>query len=87
MSLVQPTRAPNANGNNVGVKRPFQLMINNAAYVATSDGPYSSRAKNIKLDKEVPLEDINEDNLVCYFTWFKSEFPKLFLYVDAFHVG
>ncbi|XP_013134956.1 PREDICTED: heat shock factor protein 1 isoform X3 [Papilio polytes] len=63
MSLVQPTRAPNANGNNVGVKRPFQLMINNAAYVATSDGPYSSRAKNIKLDKEVPLEDINEDNL------------------------
>ncbi|XP_013176745.1 PREDICTED: heat shock factor protein isoform X2 [Papilio xuthus] len=63
MSLVQPTRAPNANGNNVGVKRPFQLMINNAAHVSTSDGPYSSRAKNIKLDKEVPLEDINEDNL------------------------
>ncbi|XP_014368448.2 heat shock factor protein isoform X2 [Papilio machaon] len=63
MSLVQPTRAPNANGNNVGVKRPFQLMINNAAHVSTSDGPYSSRAKNIKLDKDVPLEDINEDNL------------------------
>lgn len=64
MSLVQPTRAPNSNGNNVGVKRPYQLMINSAAHVSTSDGSYS-RAKNLKLDKDIALEDINEDNLVC----------------------
>ncbi|CAH2050450.1 unnamed protein product, partial [Iphiclides podalirius] len=62
MSLVQPTRAPNSNGNNVGVKRPYQLMINSAAHVSTSDG-YSSRAKSMKLDKDVAFEDINEDNL------------------------
>lgn len=61
MSLVQPTRPGNANGNNVGVKRPYQLMINNAAHNA--DG-YPGRLKNVKLDKDLS-EDLNEDNPVC----------------------
>lgn len=65
MSLVQPARAPASNGNNVGVKRPYQLMINNAAH-NVSDA-YPGTIKNIKLDKENLLEEINEDNLVCYF--------------------
>ncbi|XP_026320376.1 heat shock factor protein isoform X5 [Hyposmocoma kahamanoa] len=59
MSLVQPTRPGNANGNNVGVKRPYQLMINSAAHNA--DG-YPGKLKNVKLDKDL-LEDLNEDNL------------------------
>ncbi|CAK1602067.1 unnamed protein product [Parnassius mnemosyne] len=63
MSLVQPTRAPNSNGNNVGVKRPYQLMINSSAHVASSDSSYSSKAKNMKLDKDGALEEISEDNL------------------------
>ncbi|KAI5640591.1 HSF-type DNA-binding domain-containing protein [Phthorimaea operculella] len=61
MSLVQPTRPANANGNNVGVKRPYQLMINSAAHNAGDN--YPGRTKNVKLDKELLLDDINEDNL------------------------
>ncbi|CAG4978636.1 unnamed protein product [Parnassius apollo] len=63
MSLVQPTRPPNSNGNNVGVKRPYQLMINSSAHVTSSDSSYSSKAKNMKLDKDIALEEISEDNL------------------------
>lgn len=66
MSLVQPTRAPNTSGNNVGVKRPYQLMINSAAHNSTTDTAYPGRLKNIKLDKDVILEDLNEENMVCY---------------------
>ncbi|CAH2102491.1 unnamed protein product [Euphydryas editha] len=62
MSLVQPTRAPNSSGNNVGVKRPYQLMINSAAHNPTTDGAYPNRLKSMKLDKDV-LEDLNEDNM------------------------
>ncbi|CAH4031168.1 unnamed protein product [Pieris brassicae] len=61
MSLVQPARAPAASGNNVGVKRPYQLMINSAAHNAND--AYPGTIKNIKLDKENLLEEINEDNL------------------------
>ncbi|XP_038208355.1 heat shock factor protein isoform X9 [Zerene cesonia] len=61
MSLVQPSRAPTANGNNVGVKRPYQLMINNAAHNAND--AYPGKIKNIKLDKDNVLDDVNEDNL------------------------
>ncbi|XP_059050896.1 heat shock factor protein isoform X3 [Achroia grisella] len=63
MSLVQPTRASNANGNNVGVKRPYQLMINNAAHNSATDTSYPGKMKNIRLDKDMLLEDVNEDNL------------------------
>ncbi|KAJ0182498.1 hypothetical protein K1T71_001867 [Dendrolimus kikuchii] len=63
MSLVQPTRAPNTNGNNVGVKRPHQLMINSAAHNSNSDADYPGKLKNIKLDKDTLLEELNEDNL------------------------
>lgn len=63
MSLVQPGRAGNPNGNNVGVKRPYQLMINNAAH-NLSDGTYPGRFKNLKLDKEHILDELSEDNLV-----------------------
>ncbi|XP_050681290.1 heat shock factor protein isoform X3 [Leptidea sinapis] len=62
MSLVQPTRASNSNGNNVGVKRPYQLMINNAAHNNKNDA-YPGRIKNIKIDKDSILDDINEDYL------------------------
>ncbi|XP_047530409.1 heat shock factor protein isoform X5 [Vanessa atalanta] len=62
MSLVQPTRAPNSSSNNVGVKRPYQLMINSAAHNSTSDGSYPNRLKTMKLDKDV-LDDLNEDNM------------------------
>ncbi|XP_026493782.1 heat shock factor protein 1 isoform X5 [Vanessa tameamea] len=62
MSLVQPTRAPNSSSNNVGVKRPYQLMINSAAHNCTSDGSYPNRLKTMKLDKDV-LDDLNEDNM------------------------
>ncbi|XP_073958303.1 heat shock factor protein-like isoform X2 [Choristoneura fumiferana] len=61
MSLVQPARPNNANSNNVGVKRPYQLMINSAAH-NHGEGAYPGRVKNIKLDKDSILEDINEDN-------------------------
>ncbi|XP_072943098.1 heat shock factor protein-like isoform X2 [Epargyreus clarus] len=63
MSLVQPTRAPNSNGNNVGVKRPYQLMINSAAHISGSGSSYPGKLKNIKLDKDTVLEDLNEDNM------------------------
>ncbi|XP_053620315.1 heat shock factor protein isoform X2 [Plodia interpunctella] len=63
MSLVQPTRPPQGNGNNVGVKRPYQLMINNAAYNSGSDGNYPGRLKNVKLEKEALMEELIEDNL------------------------
>ncbi|XP_026759222.1 heat shock factor protein 1 isoform X3 [Galleria mellonella] len=62
MSLVQPTRTANANGNNMGVKRPYQLMINNAAHNSATDSSYPGKTKNIRLDKDI-LEDVNEDNL------------------------
>lgn len=64
MSLVQPTRPPNASGNNVGVKRPYQLMINSAAHNSGTDGSYPGRLKNMKLDKDANLEELSEDNLV-----------------------
>lgn len=64
MSLVQPARPPPPNGNNVGVKRPYQLMINSAAHNA-AEGGYPTKAKNIKLDKEALMEDLNEENMVC----------------------
>lgn len=63
MSLVQPARPTNANGNNVGVKRPYQLMINNAAHNSATDASYPGRVKNMKLDKDL-LDDLNEDALV-----------------------
>lgn len=63
MSLVQPTRPPNASGNNVGVKRPYQLMINSAAHNSGTDGSYPGRLKNMKLDKDANLEELSEDNL------------------------
>lgn len=66
MSLVQPTRPTNGSGNNVGVKRPYQLMINNAAHNSALDGSYPGKTKTMKLDKDL-LEDFNEDNLVCYY--------------------
>nr|BAG07219.1 heat shock transcription factor [Mamestra brassicae] len=62
MSLVQPTRPPNASGNNVGVKRPYQLMINSAAHNVV-DGSYPGRLKNMKLDKDTLLDELSEDNL------------------------
>ncbi|KAJ8735586.1 hypothetical protein PYW07_007206 [Mythimna separata] len=62
MSLVQPTRPPNATGNNVGVKRPYQLMINSAAH-NVADGAYPGRLKNMKLDKDTLLDELSEDNL------------------------
>ncbi|XP_013191251.2 heat shock factor protein isoform X2 [Amyelois transitella] len=61
MSMVQPARAPQANNSNVGVKRPFQLMINNAAYNSGTDG-YPGKLKNVKLEKET-LEELIDDNL------------------------
>lgn len=66
MSLVQPTRSNNANTNGVGVKRPYQLMINSAAHNSGStEKAYSSRAKSFKLDKDAGLlEEIHDDNLV-----------------------
>nr|AYJ00403.1 HSF1-V1 [Helicoverpa armigera armigera] len=63
MSLVQPTRPPNATGNNVGVKRPYQLMINSAAHNSGTDGSYPGRSKNMKLDRDHLLDELNEDNL------------------------
>ncbi|PZC79113.1 hypothetical protein B5X24_HaOG216802 [Helicoverpa armigera] len=63
MSLVQPTRPPNATGNNVGVKRPYQLMINSAAHNSGTDGSYPGRSKNMKLDRDNLLDELNEDNL------------------------
>ncbi|KAM3967709.1 heat shock factor isoform 2-T2 [Aphomia sociella] len=63
MSLVQPPRPPNGSGSNVGVKRPYQLMINSAAHNAALDGSYPGKNKNIKLDKNALLEDANDDNL------------------------
>ncbi|XP_032528175.2 heat shock factor protein 2 isoform X4 [Danaus plexippus] len=62
MSLVQPSRAPSSTGNNVGVKRPYQLMINNAAHNC-GDSSYPGRLKNIKIDKDIALEDLSEENL------------------------
>nr|WCC72135.1 heat shock transcription factor 1 [Chilo suppressalis] len=63
MSLVQPTRPPNCGGNNVGVKRPYQLMINNAAHNSSTDTSHPSKSKNFKFDKETIPDDLNEDNL------------------------
>lgn len=67
MSLVQPSRPPNTNGNNVGVKRPYQLMINSAAHNSQNDGGYPGKLKNIKLDRDALLDELNEDNLVYTF--------------------
>lgn len=65
MSLVQPARpGPNGGGNNAGVKRPYQLMINSAAH-NSKDSSYSTTLKNMKIDKDV-LDDLNEDNMVCH---------------------
>ncbi|XP_063395119.1 heat shock factor protein isoform X5 [Cydia fagiglandana] len=63
MSLVQPARTNNANSNNVGVKRPYQLMINSAAHNSAADGSHPGRIKNIKLDKDTLLDELNEENL------------------------
>ncbi|XP_045771888.1 heat shock factor protein isoform X4 [Maniola jurtina] len=63
MSLVQPTRAPNSSSNNVGVKRPYQLMINNAAHNSANESGYPGKLKNIKLDKDALLEELADDNL------------------------
>ncbi|XP_061708908.1 heat shock factor protein isoform X2 [Cydia pomonella] len=63
MSLVQPARTNNANSNNVGVKRPYQLMINSAAHNSAADSSHPGRIKNIKLDKDTLLDDLNEENL------------------------
>ncbi|XP_047985519.1 zinc finger protein 423 homolog isoform X4 [Leguminivora glycinivorella] len=63
MSLVQPARPSNANSNNVGVKRPYQLMINSAAHNSAADSSHPGRIKNIKLDKDTLLDDLNEENL------------------------
>ncbi|XP_041975874.1 heat shock factor protein isoform X9 [Aricia agestis] len=60
MSLVQPARASNASSNNVGVKRPYQLMINNAAH--NSGDSYPGKIKNMKFDKDA-LEELTEDNM------------------------
>lgn len=61
---MQPGRGANPNGNNVGVKRPYQLMINNAAHNSDTDESYPGRKKNVKLDKDTLLEDLNDDNMV-----------------------
>ncbi|XP_063616710.1 heat shock factor protein isoform X4 [Cydia splendana] len=63
MSLVQPARPNNANSNNVGVKRPYQLMINSAAHDSAADSAHPGRIKNIKLDKDTLLDELNEENL------------------------
>ncbi|XP_063375689.1 heat shock factor protein isoform X5 [Cydia amplana] len=63
MSLVQPARPNNANSNNVGVKRPYQLMINSAAHNSAADGSHPGRTKNIKLDKDTLLDELTEENL------------------------
>lgn len=63
MSLVQPARPSNSGGSNVGVKRPYQLMINSAAHNSTTDAAYPGRLKNIKLDKDTILDDLNEENM------------------------
>lgn len=64
MSLVQPARSSNPNSNNVGVKRPYQLMINSAAYNSSVDASYPGKKKNMKLDKNSLLDDLNDENLV-----------------------
>ncbi|XP_063548534.1 heat shock factor protein isoform X2 [Cydia strobilella] len=63
MSLVQPARPNNANSNNVGVKRPYQLMINSAAHNSAADSSHPGLIKNIKLDKDTLLDELNEENL------------------------
>ncbi|XP_075973119.1 uncharacterized protein LOC142974570 isoform X3 [Anticarsia gemmatalis] len=63
MSLVQPARPTNPSGNNVGVKRPYQLMINSAAHNSATDGSYPGRLKTMKLDKDSLLDELGEDNL------------------------
>lgn len=65
---MQPGRSANPNGNNVGVKRPYQLMINNAAHNSSTDGSYPGRFKNVKLDKDVLLEDFSDENMVSLST-------------------
>ncbi|XP_011553876.3 heat shock factor protein isoform X3 [Plutella xylostella] len=78
MSLVQPTRAGGSGANGVGVKRPYQLMINSAAHNAT--GSYPTAAKNAKFDKEAGLlEELIEDNI--------EEGPTIFelAHDDALH--
>lgn len=77
MSLVQPARPPNATGNNVGVKRPYQLMINSAAHNSGTDGSYPGRIKNMKLDKETLMEELSEDNPVSCFLR-KGKYPSSF---------
>ncbi|KAL4712650.1 hypothetical protein ACJJTC_007947 [Scirpophaga incertulas] len=64
MSLVQQQRPPtNVGGSNVGVKRPYQLMINSAAHNSVPDAAANSKNKSIKLEKYILMEDANEDNL------------------------
>ncbi|GBP85553.1 Heat shock factor protein [Eumeta japonica] len=63
MSLVQPSRSGNPNPNGVGVKRPYQLMINSAAHNSSNEQTYS-HIKNLKLDKDAGAgDDLNDDNL------------------------
>lgn len=81
MSLVQPARPANASGNNVGVKRPYQLMINSAAHNSSAGNSYPGRIKNMKLEKESLLDEINDENLVSLLIfvihisyWFTSKY-------------
>lgn len=91
MSLVQPTRSGTNNANGVGVKRPYQLMINSAAH--NTAGDEAGQAKNIKLDKDaVLLEDLIEENLVrfvltTYFGYEIRKFIELFMApsIDKIH--
>ncbi|CAH0695230.1 unnamed protein product [Spodoptera exigua] len=63
MSLVQPPRASPQTKNACGVKRPYQLMINNAAHNSATDSSYPGKLKNLKLDKESIMDELSEDNL------------------------
>lgn len=65
MSLVQPPRTSPQTKNACGVKRPYQLMINNAAHNSATDASYPGKLKNLKLDKESIMDELSEDNPVC----------------------
>ncbi|XP_022822205.1 heat shock factor protein isoform X7 [Spodoptera litura] len=62
MSLVQPPRTSPQTKNACGVKRPYQLMINNAAHNSATDASYPGKLKNLKLDKESIMDELSEDN-------------------------
>lgn len=63
MSLVQPSRSNNPNTNGVGVKRPYQLMINNEAHNSlTKTGQRKLKTLKLSNDDNLFLEELHEDN-------------------------